>query len=67
VFTVLREADSAVTALEPVPSLEPVFFSRAILRVDPTWAPLRASPRFERLVAQPEAALKKASANKPSL
>lgn|GEM_PF-901097 len=31
----------------------PYFISPAWLRIDPTWAPLRGEPRFERLVAQP--------------
>jgi hypothetical protein len=53
VFTVLGEPDSAVTALETVPSLAPGWYSRAFLRIDPTWATLRGNPRFQRLVAQP--------------
>jgi serine/threonine-protein kinase len=56
VFTVLREPDSAVTALEPVPSLAPLSYPRAFFRVDPTWTPLRGNLRFQRLVAQPAAA-----------
>jgi hypothetical protein len=56
VFTVLGEPDSAVTALETVPGLAPEWFSRAYLRIDPTWTTLRANPRFQRLIAQPDSA-----------
>jgi tetratricopeptide (TPR) repeat protein len=56
VFTVLGERDSAVTALEPVPSLAPSPYTQAFFWVDPTWTPLRGNLRFQRLVAQPAAA-----------
>ena len=29
----------------------PYFISRAWLEVDPTWAPLKGNPRFERIIA----------------
>lgn len=34
---------------------KPYFMSPAWLRIDPTWAPLRGDPRYERLIAQPAA------------
>ncbi|GEM_PF-701787 len=51
VFTILGDADSAAAALEPVPAAAPLFWSRAWLRIDPTWAPLRTNSRFQRLIA----------------
>ena len=42
--------ESAITLLEQVVAA-PVWITPASLRVDPTWAPLRGNPRFERLVA----------------
>ena len=33
----------------------PYFISRAWLEMDPTWAPLKGNPRFERMVATPTA------------
>ena len=43
--------DEAVSRLEQVLSLQ-YMTSRAWLAVDPTWAPLRGNPRFDRLVAE---------------
>jgi tetratricopeptide (TPR) repeat protein len=42
-------------ALDQLDSLlaKPYFISPAWLRIDPTWAPLKSDPRFERLIAQP--------------
>ncbi len=42
-------------ALDQLDSLlaKPFFISPAWLKIDPTWAPLRGDPRFERLLAQP--------------
>lgn len=56
VFTVVGEPDSAVTALDPVPAIARYFYSRRYLGVDATWATLRANPRFQRLVTQPDSA-----------
>lgn len=56
VFTVLGESDSAVTPLEPVPSLMPNFLSRAEFGVDSVWAPLRANPRFQHFLAPHDSA-----------
>jgi hypothetical protein len=43
------EKESAITLLEQVVAA-PYPVTRAYLRVDPTWVPLRGNPRFERLV-----------------
>jgi hypothetical protein len=51
VFTILGEPDSAVAALEPVPDASSSYWSRAWLRIDPTWASLRSNTRFQRLIA----------------
>jgi serine/threonine-protein kinase len=45
------ENESALTLLEQV-VVAPYWVTPAYLRVDPTWAPLRGNPRFERLVAK---------------
>ena len=44
-------------ALDQLDSLlaKPFIISPAWLRIDPTWAPLRGDPRYERLIAQPAA------------
>jgi TolB-like protein/Tfp pilus assembly protein PilF/tRNA A-37 threonylcarbamoyl transferase component Bud32 len=50
VYTVLGDTRAALDQLEPLLA-GPSFLSAGWLRVDPTWAPLRGNPRFERLVA----------------
>jgi hypothetical protein len=45
------ENESAITLLEQVVTA-PYPVTRAYLRVDPTWGPLRGNPRFERLVQE---------------
>jgi Flp pilus assembly protein TadD len=42
--------EEAIDALEAI-LREPYYITRAWLRVDPAYAPLRGSPRFERLAA----------------
>jgi hypothetical protein len=42
------EHDRALDTLEPLLEL-PGWLTPALLRSDPTWAPLRTEPRFERL------------------
>jgi len=50
VYTVLGDTNAAVDQLEALLAV-PSPVSGARLRADPTWAPLRGNPRFERLVA----------------
>jgi hypothetical protein len=46
------ETDKALDALEPLLKV-PYFLSPGWLRIDPAFAPLHGSPRFERLIAEP--------------
>ncbi len=50
IYMVLGESDAAVEQLRAAVAV-PSFFSAAGFNADPTWAPLRGNPRFERLVA----------------
>jgi serine/threonine-protein kinase len=50
VYTVLGDTNAALDQLEALLAV-PSPLSGARLRADPTWAPLRGNPRFERLVA----------------
>jgi len=44
------DAEKALDQLEPLLK-QPYFLSPGWLRIDPTFAPLKGNPRFERLVA----------------
>ena len=46
---VLGDTSAALNQLEALLA-GPSFLSGALLRTNPTWAPLRGNPRFERLV-----------------
>jgi tetratricopeptide (TPR) repeat protein len=50
VYTVLGDTNAALDQLEALLAV-PSPLSGARLRADPTWAPLKGNPRFERLVA----------------
>ena len=49
VYATLGEADSTVKQLRTLLAV-PSWISVALLRVDPTWDPVRGDPRFQRLV-----------------
>ena len=48
IYTVVHEPDHAIDRLEALLRV-PSFLSPARLRIDPTWAPLRDNPRFQKL------------------
>jgi TolB-like protein len=50
IYMMTGEPEKALDMLEPLLEM-PYFVSPGWLRIDPTWAPLRGNPRFERLVA----------------
>jgi eukaryotic-like serine/threonine-protein kinase len=53
VYVFTGERDKAVELLENILA-RPYFLTRAWLRIDPSFAPLKGYPRFERLVASEE-------------
>ncbi len=51
IYLIVGEPDKALDQLEPLLKV-PYFLSPGWLRIDPTFAPLKGNPRFERLVAE---------------
>ena len=49
IYLILGEPEKALDLLEPLLKI-PYFLSPGLLRIDPTFAPLRGNPRFERLI-----------------
>jgi hypothetical protein len=50
IYLLLGELDKALDQLEPLLKT-PYYLSTAWLKIDPNFAPLRGSPRYERLVS----------------
>jgi hypothetical protein len=50
IYLLVGEPEKALDQLEPLLTM-PYYFSPGWLRIDPTFAPLKGNPRFERLVA----------------
>ena len=50
IYLMVGEPEKAIDMLQPLLKT-PYFLSPGWLRVDPTWAPLKGNPRFERLIA----------------
>jgi tetratricopeptide (TPR) repeat protein len=51
IYVLTGEPDKAVDLLESILKV-PYYLTPAWLRIDPTWAPLKDNPRFQRLIAQ---------------
>jgi serine/threonine-protein kinase len=50
IYLVVGEPEKALDQLEPLLKI-PYYLSPGWLKIDPTFAPLRGNPRFERLIA----------------
>jgi hypothetical protein len=52
IYLLVGEAEKALDQLEPLLRI-PYYLSPGWLRIDPTFAPLKGNPRYERLIAGP--------------
>jgi hypothetical protein len=52
IYLLVGEPEKALDQLEPLLKM-PYYLSPGWLRIDPTFAPLKGNPRFERLIARP--------------
>jgi tetratricopeptide (TPR) repeat protein len=50
IYVMVGDYDSAIDQLGYLLSIPSLNFSTAYMRIDPTWAPLRNQPRFQRLL-----------------
>jgi hypothetical protein len=53
IYALLGDRGAAIDRLEHLLSI-PMSLTPAMLRLDPSWAPLRGDPRFERLAGNVE-------------
>jgi tetratricopeptide (TPR) repeat protein len=51
VYTLTGDQEKAIDVLQQLLAI-PSYTSPGLLRIDPTWAPLRRNPRFQRLIEQ---------------
>jgi hypothetical protein len=50
IYVLVGRQDAAIEELEHLASLQSLWFSPTLLRIDPRWDPLRKHPRFQELL-----------------